>query len=80
LHTTARPPPASGGCTRPYSDASPWNTPIGAGPAIHPGDATYIASLTPTLSSDPTQYTYPVYYADSVTPLETVSISAASRT
>ena len=67
--------PPSGTCVRPYSDASPWNTPISASPVVHGSSSTFMASLTPTLTSDPTQYTYPVYYVESSTAVRTVSIS-----
>jgi hypothetical protein len=49
------------GCKRPYSDASPWNKPIGSRPAYHPRSARFIARMRAPLTSDPTQYTYPVY-------------------
>jgi Big-like domain-containing protein/calcineurin-like phosphoesterase family protein len=60
-NTPVQPPPD---CAPPYSASSPWNTPIGSAPAIHPNSDFYVSSMTPTLTSDPTQYTYPVYYAD----------------
>lgn len=53
------------GCTRPYADASPWNRPIGAARGRPAG-------LDQRLTSDPTQYTYPVYEVDDDTPLRTV--------
>lgn len=59
----ARPQSASAahdGCARPYTATSPWNTPVGAAPQ-HPRSAFHIGALTGSLSSDPTQYTYPVY-------------------
>jgi hypothetical protein len=42
-------------CVRAYSAAGPWNTPIRRGAPSRP------ASLQGQLTSDPTQYTYPVY-------------------
>jgi hypothetical protein len=52
-------------CARPYADDSPWNRPIGK----VRGRA---AGLTEPLSSDPTQYTYPVYEVTKRTPLQPV--------
>ena len=49
------------GCKRPYSDRSPWNTPIGSKPTYHPRSARFVARMRSPLTSDPTQYTYPVY-------------------
>jgi hypothetical protein len=48
-------------CKRPYSSRSPWNTPIGRRPAYHPQSDYHVAALDGELTSDPTQYTYPVY-------------------
>ena len=63
-------------CTRPYSDASPWNTPI-AGATYAADSAAKLNAIGGNLSSDPTQYTYPVYYADASTPRRTVTINGA---
>jgi predicted phosphodiesterase len=61
---------------RPYSDTSPWNTLLGPDPVIDPNSTIYIDSFGPeTLSSDPTQYTYPIYKVTTATPLKTVYIS-----
>jgi hypothetical protein len=49
------------GCARPYAPGSPWNAPIGASPRYAPDSAARVAGLGPILTSDPTQYTYPVY-------------------
>lgn len=65
---------AHSGCPRPYSDASPWNTPVGDAP-VHPRSAFHVAALTGALSSDPTQYTYPVYPVGAMTPRVQVRIS-----
>ena len=65
------------GCSRPYADTSPWNTPIVPNPVIDPNSATHIATIGGNLSSDPTQYTYPVYETSSAVPLSTVTISGA---
>jgi hypothetical protein len=60
---------AGGPCPRPYSPASPWNTPIGA-------DAQRVDGLQVSgpLTSDPTQYTYPVYRVGARTPKRTLRI------
>ncbi len=62
-------------CTRPYSDASPWNTPIPAGAGYLPNSAARVNAIGGNLSSDPTQYTYPVYYATASTPKRPVTLS-----
>ena len=66
---------ASGGGTlgRPYSEDSAWNTPIDASPDIDPQSAELVAGISTStedgvITSDPTQYTYPVYVADANTP------------
>lgn len=67
-------PSAHDGCARPYADSSPWNTPVGnARP--HPRSAFHVGALTGTLTSDPTQYTYPVYAVDAATPRQRVRVS-----
>jgi hypothetical protein len=60
---------AGGPCPRPYSPASPWNTPIGA-------DAQHVDGLQVSgpLTSDPTQYTYPVYRVGPRTPKRTLHV------
>lgn len=62
-------------CTSPYAATSPWNTRIGPTPTYDPRSSAHITALEGTLSSDPTQYTYPVYGVTASTPLQTVSIS-----
>ena len=64
-------PSAAPDCTPPYSATSPWNTPIGANPDVDPQGAAPAGTLT----SDPTQYTYPVYEVDATTPPARVTIS-----
>jgi hypothetical protein len=66
---------ASPACRPPYFATSPWNTPIGGWPAIDPLSASHVGTLGSALSSDPTQYTYPVYYVSAGAPLQTVQIS-----
>ena len=63
------------GCDRPYSPTSPWNLPIGRVLAYDARSATYVRNLGDRLSSDPTQYTYPVYEVAPTTPRERVTLS-----
>jgi hypothetical protein len=63
------------GCDRPYADSSPWNVPIGRNPNYDSRSSTYAANLGSRLSSDPTQYTYPVYEVGPDTPRERVTLS-----
>ena len=61
---------AGHGCRRPYAAFGPWNTPIPAGARTDPS-----RTLPPgQLTSDPTQYTYPVYDVSGATPAVTVRI------
>jgi hypothetical protein len=60
---------ASGSCSRPYSPASPWNTPIARGARRADGLA-----VPGPLTSDPTQYTYPVYRVGPRTPRRTLRV------
>jgi hypothetical protein len=55
-------------CARPYSADSPWNTPIGRAPRVAEGSAAGIALIEGPLTSDPTQYTYPVFEVTADTP------------
>src|SRR5215211_7346380 len=50
-------------CPVAYSESSPWNTPIGPSPVYGDPDAIRKAAIG-TISSDPTQYTFPVYEVD----------------
>lgn len=61
-------------CTRPYAAASPWNTPIGARPGIHVHSEQHVQALGGPLTSDPTQYTYPVYEVRRGAPREVVRV------
>ena len=63
---------------RPFSNASPWNTPIGTNPAIDPNSSAMITDLS-TISGQTTfwiniqDYSVPVYWVDSTaTPAVTV--------
>jgi hypothetical protein len=60
---------AGGACARPYSAKSPWNTPI-------PRNVRYRKRppIPGPLTSDPTQYTYPVYRVGPKTPRRTLRI------
>ncbi len=60
---------ADHGCVRPYAPSSPWNAKIPAGAAGQPASA-----LKGTLTSDPTQYTYPVYEVTGRQPRVPVSL------
>jgi hypothetical protein len=60
---------AAGSCARPYSPASPWNTPIAAGARRVDG-----LRLSGPLTSDPTQYTYPLYRVRGDTPRRTLRV------
>jgi hypothetical protein len=55
----------SGPCKRPYASDSPWNVPVGRVQGRPAG-------LRDSLTSDPSQYTYPVYEVTRRTPLRTV--------
>ena len=59
-------------CARPYSDDSAWNTPIGENPVYHERSATFVRGIESPLTSDPTQFTYPIYEVSSETPRSTV--------
>src|SRR5438876_12242481 len=61
--------------TRPYSATSPWNTPISS-PVYDPHSADMVAMLKQTrnggaITSDPTVYTYPVFWAVANNPKRT---------
>ena len=62
-------------CRRPYAPGSPWNTPIGPSPAYHPRSDFHVSAIDGELTSDPTQYTYPVYEVTGDTPTEPVRLS-----
>jgi hypothetical protein len=57
---------------RPYTAHSPWNTPIGPNPQYDPYSTEMIATIgmdsDGRITSDPDQYSYPIYYADESTP------------
>jgi hypothetical protein len=62
------------GCPRPYARSSPWNTPVGRRPTYAPDGRRRVAAIGGELTSDPTQYTYPVYDVTRKTPVELVRI------
>jgi hypothetical protein len=64
------------GCWTAFAAKGAWNTPLSATPTYAPNSASSVATMQPDtarLSSDPTQYTMPVYYADATTPSVTVT-------
>lgn len=71
------PSPGVGFGRRPYSDNSPWNTPIGSSPDVHPRSAAGVAAIggPREITGDPSQYTYPVFVVDGNTPVRTVQLS-----
>lgn len=71
------PAPGVGFGRRPYSDNSPWNTPIGPNPNVHPRSAAGVAAIggPREITGDPSQYTYPVFVVDGNTPVRTVQLS-----
>jgi hypothetical protein len=68
---------APAACARPYSATSPWNTPIGPNADVDPRSNLLVTSLGGTLTSDPTQYTYPVYEVGAGAPSRAVAISGS---
>ena len=62
----------------PYDAGSPWNTPVGDA-AVHRDSEQYITAIADNidrpLTSDPDQYTIPVYTFDDDTPRRTVTLS-----
>jgi myo-inositol-hexaphosphate 3-phosphohydrolase len=75
LPAESEPDPEGPACARPYADTSPWNTPVGSSPAYHPQSDFHATALAGVLSSDPTQYTYPVYEVSASTPRVPVALS-----
>jgi hypothetical protein len=87
--SAAAPPPA---CWRPYSPASPFNTPLGASPAVSASSTQIVSNWLSTWSgSDKTSaprftagyaetvndYDHPVYFSSSSDPLYTVHCAEA---
>ncbi len=67
---------AAASCGRPYKRSSPWNRPIGQSARVDERSDFHIAGAfgDQRLSSDPTQYTYPVYRVTRRTPRQRVSL------
>jgi hypothetical protein len=73
---------AAGGATtaawRPFSDDSPWNTPIGSNPTLDPASKTLIADWETSspygehLDVNIKGYSIPLFYADATTPTYSV--------
>jgi hypothetical protein len=55
----------TGACPRPYAASSPWNEKLGSSPAVVESARPAVQAIDGPLTSDPTQYTYPVYEVDS---------------
>ena len=68
---------AGASCVRPYTDESPWNTPIGESPVYAFDSVARISQINGALSSDPSQFTYPVYKAAKSRKATKVKISQA---
>ncbi len=72
LHSSATPAAAAIEQQRPYTSSSAWNTPIPASAPRDPNSNSMIATIrlanNGVITSDPNQYSYPVYFADASTP------------
>jgi hypothetical protein len=57
---------------RPYSEDSVWNIPIGSAPQYDPNSVEMVATIGLSgdgrITSDPSQFSYPIYYIDDATP------------
>ncbi|HBY96439.1 MAG TPA: hypothetical protein DEP84_21265 [Chloroflexi bacterium] len=53
---------------RPYTETSIWNTPIGPNPQYDPHSAEMVATIDTGITSDPTVYSFTVYFVDESTP------------
>lgn len=74
---TPIPSGATLGEIRPYDDTSPWNIPISDVPTLDAKSSAYITAISDNnlpLTSDPDQFTIPIYFFDSTTPLKTVKM------
>ena len=62
-------------CTRPYSEASPWNTPIGPDPVVVATSNVFLGVLgDDAFTSQPLRYAYPVYTAESSGAVRTIIV------
>lgn len=63
----------------PYDPASPWNTPIAANVVVNPNSATFMQRIATKggvpLTSDPDQYTIPIYLYNSASPRQSVRMT-----
>lgn len=66
---------SASGCARPYAETSPWNRRIGSSPDLAPEGERHVRAIEGPLTSDPTQYTYPVYKANASTPRAPVAFT-----
>lgn len=65
---------AAATCSRPYTATSPWNTPIPRTARYEARSPAHVRALGGPLTSDPTQFTYPVYVIDDRTPRRAVQL------
>lgn len=65
-----------GGCRPPYSRNSPWNTPIRAGAGVASDSDRLVSTINRPLTSDPSQFTYPVYLASARRPKRTIRVDS----
>lgn len=77
---TTTPPPPVVSSTRPYSDASPFNTPVGEAPTVLANSAALVSgsgfsgkpSPISTSRAESNNYDHPVYYPSATDPLATL--------
>lgn len=63
-------------CSRPYAATSPWNVAVPAAPVLDAESDVHVSALGGRLTSDASQYTYPVYEVTSETPRMLVTLSS----
>jgi hypothetical protein len=66
--------PTAEPCVRPYADSSPWNTRIDQ-PVYAADSDLLVARLGPVLTSDPKEYTFPLYKPGAATPSVPVTVT-----
>jgi hypothetical protein len=70
---------------RPYNDASPWNTPIGANPTIDPDSAALISDFETSspygehLDVNISGFSIPLFWADASTPRVTITCNVGGH-
>lgn len=77
VEPSAAPPPVeppTWSSVLPYSEDSPWNTPLAADVAVHERSEELVTRIGDRLTSDTSQYTLPVYEVDGDTPTAEVRI------